>query len=134
MTFTPLHRGHTAAALASACTLLALAGCSNGGNGNNPATTSAPPAASSTGPAAARIVIENFAFTPANLRVRPGTKITVVNRDSVTHTVTATGDKKFDTGSIAGDATATFTAPSAPGGYSYICTIHPNMKGTLTVG
>ncbi|ALV38580.1 hypothetical protein AS200_15220 [Streptomyces sp. CdTB01] len=77
--------------------------------------------------------MENFAFSPANLRVRPGTKITVVNRDSATHTVTATGNKKFDTGSIAGDATAAFTAPSAPGSYSYICTIHPNMKGTLTV-
>ncbi|KOU59446.1 metal-binding protein [Streptomyces sp. MMG1533] len=133
MTFTPLHRGRTAAALAGACTLLALAGCSNGGNGNGPAKTSDPPAATSAGPAAARIVIENFAFSPANLRVRPGTKITVVNRDSAAHTVTA-GDKTFDTGSIAGDATATFTAPSAPGSYSYICTIHPNMKGTLSVG
>ncbi|MFF3468321.1 cupredoxin domain-containing protein [Streptomyces sp. NPDC001984] len=133
MTFTPLHRGRTAVALGGAITLLALVSCSNGGNGNGPTTTSAPPAATSASPAAARIVIENFAFTPANLRVRPGTKITVVNRDSATHTVTA-GDKTFDTGSIAGDATATFTAPSAPGSYSYICTIHPNMKGTLTVG
>ncbi|MFF4585725.1 cupredoxin domain-containing protein [Streptomyces sp. NPDC001388] len=134
MTFTPLHRGRTAAALAGVSTLLALAGCSDGGGGNGPASTSAPPAATSTGPAVARIVIENFAFSPANLRVRPGTKITVVNRDSTAHTVTATGDKTFDTGSIASDATTTFTAPTAPGGYSYICTIHPNMKGTLTVG
>ncbi|WP_367318665.1 cupredoxin domain-containing protein [Streptomyces sp. HUAS ZL42] len=133
MTFTPPHRGRTAAALAGACTLLALAGCSNGG-GNGPGTTSAPPIATSAGPAPARIVIENFAFTPANLRVHPATKITVVNRDSAAHTVTATGDKTFDTGNIAGNATATFTAPSAPGSYSYICTIHPNMKGTLTVG
>jgi plastocyanin len=134
MTFTPLHRGRTAVALGGACTLLALVSCSNGGNGNGPATTSSPPAATSAGPSAARIVIENFAFTPANLRVRPGTKITVVNRDSAPHTVTATGDKTFDTGSIAGDATTTFTAPSTSGSYSYICTIHPNMKGTLTVG
>ncbi|TPQ18136.1 cupredoxin domain-containing protein [Streptomyces sporangiiformans] len=132
MTFTSLHRGRTAVALGGACTLLALVSCSNGGNGNGPAPTSTPPAATSASPAAARIVIENFAFTPANLRVRPGTKITVVNRDSVPHTVTA-GDKAFDTGNIAGDATATFTAPSASGSYSYICTIHPNMKGTLTV-
>ncbi|UXY32311.1 cupredoxin domain-containing protein [Streptomyces sp. HUAS TT20] len=136
MTFPRPHRARTAVALgtASACTLLALVSCSNGGNGKGPATTSTPPAATSAAPAAARIVIENFAFSPANLHVRPGTKVTVVNRDSASHTVTATGDKAFDTGSIAGDVTATFTAPSAPGSYSYICTIHPTMKGTLTVG
>ncbi|MGW3151511.1 cupredoxin domain-containing protein [Streptomyces sp. NPDC001177] len=134
MTFPLLHQARTAVALGTACTLLALVSCSNGGNGKGPATTSAPSAATSAGPAAARIMIESFAFSPANLHVRPGTKITVVNRDSASHTVTATGDKTFDTGSIAGDATATFTAPSAPGSYSYICTFHPNMKGTLTVG
>jgi plastocyanin len=134
MASTPLSRGRTAVALVGASALLALVSCSNDGNGNGPATTSAPPVETGASPAAARIVIKNFAFSPANLRVGPGTKITVLNRDSVPHTVTATGDRVFDTGSIAGDAKATFTAPSATGSYSYICTIHPNMKGTLTVG
>ncbi|MCF4135957.1 cupredoxin domain-containing protein [Streptomyces sp. Tue 6430] len=113
--------------------LLFLAGCSNGGNGTAPATS---PSSTATGdgPAAARIVIENFTFSPADLQVRPGAKITVVNRDSAAHTVTATGDKTtFDTGNVAGGATVTFTAPSTTGSYSYICAIHPNMKGTLTV-
>lgn len=117
-----------------ASALLALVSCSNDGNGNGPATTSAPRVETCAGPAAARIVIENFAFSPADLRVGPGTKITGVNRDSDPHTVTATGDRTVDIGSIAGDTNATFTAPSASGSYSYICTIHPNMKGTLTVG
>ncbi|GHE49688.1 hypothetical protein GCM10017771_71300 [Streptomyces capitiformicae] len=78
-------------------------------------------------------MIENFTFSPANLKVRPGTKVTVVNRDSAAHTVTATRDKVFDTGNITGGATTTFTAPPTPGSYSYLCTLHPNMKGTLTV-
>ncbi|MDF3142489.1 MULTISPECIES: hypothetical protein [unclassified Streptomyces] len=56
-----------------------------------------------------------------------------MDRDSVAHTVTATGDKVFDTGNITGGATVTFTAPSTPGSYSSVCTLHPNMKGTLTV-
>ncbi|MEV6107359.1 cupredoxin family copper-binding protein [Streptomyces sp. NPDC051940] len=132
MALFPLHRGRITAVLTGACTLLALVGCSNNDYGNGSASTSSP-AQTSPGTAAARIVIENFTFTPENLRVRPGTKITVVNRDSATHTVTATGDKAFDTGDIEGGATTTFTAPSAPGSYAYICTIHPNMKGTLTV-
>ncbi|MEU2287520.1 hypothetical protein ABZ614_37390 [Streptomyces sp. NPDC013178] len=48
--------------------------------------------------------------------------------------MTATEDRSFDTGSIASDASTTFTAPTASGSYSYICTIHLNMQGTLTVG
>ncbi|MFH9861361.1 cupredoxin domain-containing protein [Streptomyces sp. NPDC017202] len=133
MSLTRPHRGRTALAMGGVFALLSLTGCSNGGNGTAPASSSSP-AATSGGPAAARIVIENFTFSPADLQVRPGAKITVVNRDSTAHTVTATGDKKpFDTGNIAAGATATFTAPSTTGSYSYVCTIHPNMKGTLTV-
>ncbi|WP_413254540.1 cupredoxin domain-containing protein [Streptomyces europaeiscabiei] len=78
-------------------------------------------------------MIENFTFSPTNLQVHPGTKVTVVNKHSAAHTVTATGDKVFDTGNIRGGESVAFTAPSTPGSYSYLCTIHPNMKGTLTV-
>lgn len=132
MSLTFPHRGRTALAMGSVCALLALVGCSNG-DSTSPATTSASSAATSAGPGGTRIVIENFTFSPANLQVRPGTKVTVVNRDSDAHTVTATEDKVFDTGNITGGATVTFTAPSTPGSYSYLCTLHPNMKGTLTV-
>ncbi|MGW4202163.1 cupredoxin domain-containing protein [Streptomyces sp. NPDC004726] len=79
------------------------------------------------------IAIEDFTLAPANLEVSPGTEVTVTDRDSVTHTVTATGSKPFDTGDITAGSTATFTAPSTAGSYPYTCTIHPFMKGTLTV-
>lgn len=46
--------------------------------------------------------------------------------------MTATEGKAFDTDSIDDGATATFTAPSTPGSYSFICAIRP-MTGTLTV-
>lgn len=121
----PEHAGRLPAALT-------LVGCSNG-DSTSPATTSASSAAPSVGPGGTRMVIENFTFSPANLQVRPGTKVTVVNRDSDAHTVTATEDKIFDTGTITGGTTVTFTAPSTPGSYSHLCTLHPNMKGTLTV-
>jgi plastocyanin len=65
--------------------------------------------------------------------VAPGTKITVTNHDSATHTVTETGNKAFDTGDIGNGQTATFTAPTTPGTYNYICSIHTYMKGTLVV-
>ncbi|MHA6763681.1 cupredoxin domain-containing protein [Streptacidiphilus sp. PAMC 29251] len=92
------------------------------------ATASAPADAS-----APQIMIDNFKFSPATLTVKPGQKVTVVNKDSTTHTVTATAGKAFDTGDIASGASGSFTAPSAPGSYPYDCTIHQFMHGTLTV-
>ncbi|MGI5404773.1 cupredoxin domain-containing protein [Streptomyces sp. CA-135486] len=129
MSLTYPHRVNTALRVAGACVLLALAGCSN--NGNDTTSASSAPSTSNTG--AAHISIKNFTFSPANLQVRPGTKVIVENLDSVTHTVTATGEKAFDTGSIDAGETATFIAPSTSGSYPYICTIHPTMKGTVTV-
>ncbi|WP_328540297.1 cupredoxin domain-containing protein [Streptomyces sp. NBC_00344] len=81
----------------------------------------------------ARIVIKNFKYAPSSLTVKPGTTVTVVNQDSVTHTVTAK-DKSFDTGNVAAGKTVSFKAPSKAGSHPYNCTIHPYMKGTLTVG
>ena len=101
------------------------AGCSSHGGGGSPSTTGAVPANT--------IVIKNFAFEPASLMVAPGATVMVRNEDSATHTVTATGAKTFDTGDIAGGGSRTFVAPTKPGSYPYICTIHNYMQGTLVV-
>ncbi|EGX61087.1 blue (type 1) copper domain-containing protein [Streptomyces zinciresistens K42] len=77
--------------------------------------------------------MENFAFRPADPEARPGQQITVVNKDSAAHTVTATDGDAFDTGSISGGDSGTFTAPSEAGRYAFVCTFHPNMTGTLIV-
>jgi plastocyanin len=96
-------------------------------------TGSASPSPSGTA-AAASVTIKNFAFNPSSLTVAPGTRITVTNQDSVDHTFTASAAGGFDTGPIAGGASAVVTAPSQPGSYPFMCTIHPYIKGTLTVG
>lgn len=80
-----------------------------------------------------RIVIQDFKFRPASLTVSAGAKATVVNKDTATHTVTASKGGSFDTEDIAPGKSATFTDPSKPGGFPCTCTIHPFMKGTLTV-
>ena len=71
-------------------------------------------------------------FTPMSLSVSPGATVTVTNKDSATHTLTATGGQ-FDTGDITKDQTRTFKAPSKPGTYHYICSIHQFMTGTIIV-
>jgi plastocyanin len=78
------------------------------------------------------VVIKNFAFGPASLVVAPGTKITVLNQDRAPHTVTAV-NKSFDSGTIPAGQRGEFTAPSSPGTYPYVCTIHPSMTGVLIV-
>ena len=78
---------------------------------------------------AAAAEIRGFAF--ATSPVAPGATVTVTNRDDAGHTFTADA---FDTGTIDGGSSATFTAPAAPGSYSIVCEIHPSMTGTLVVG
>ena len=118
---------------ASVGTVLLLAGCASG-----PAsapTTSAPTTATSTGDATsatAEIAIYNFMFVPATLTVKPGTEVTVVNRDNVAHTVTSASGG-FNTGDIAPGKSAVVTAPAHAGDFTYICNIHQYMTGKLVV-
>lgn len=133
-------------AIPAAAVILAAAGCSSTTSSKSstpPATAPSSPTAPSmttapstapTTTAAAQIVIDNFAFSPANLTVRPGQTVTVVNHDSVTHTLTASSGAAFDTGAVNPGKSATITAPTTPGAYPYVCTIHASMHGTLTVG
>ncbi|QMU73827.1 hypothetical protein GXP74_15155 [Streptacidiphilus sp. P02-A3a] len=87
----------------------------------------------SSGVTGSQIVISNFAFSPMDLTVSPGQKVTVVNHDSTAHTVTASAGNAFDTGDIAPGRSGTFTAPTKPGSYHYLCSIHQFMQGTVTV-
>jgi plastocyanin len=78
------------------------------------------------------ITVSNFMFSPMSLRVSPGATVKVTNKDSATHTPTATGGQ-FSTGNITQNQTKTFKAPSKSGTYHYICDIHQYMMGTITV-
>ena len=48
------------------------------------------------------------------------------------HTVTAS-DGEFDSGQIPSGNAVAFIAPSTPGTYQIVCTIHPSMDGELVV-
>jgi plastocyanin len=128
-----------------ACTVGAtvmLAACSSSGSGGSggssaPAATSSAATSSAPGSSAAAtsggITISNFAFS-GQLSVKAGATVTVVNNDSVAHTLTDKATHLFDTGNLpAGGGKGTFKAPTKPGKYPFGCTYHPNMTGTLTV-
>jgi len=118
---------HLVAAITLIAAGIAVAACSS------PSSAPADGASRSTTRTPSPVVtIENFAFAPRTLTVAPGTMITVVNADAVSHTLTAVSGA-FDTGDIAGGATAHFAAPTTPGTYPYRCDIHQFMTGTLVV-
>jgi plastocyanin len=57
----------------------------------------------------------------------------VKNEDVQAHTVTSDEAGAFDVPVDGGGATVVFTAPTKPGTYTYYCTYHGNMHGTLVV-
>jgi plastocyanin len=83
-------------------------------------------AAASTG-----VTISDFKFSPSDVTVNVGDTVTWSNSGPAPHSATAT-DGSFDTGILdkGGSGSHTF---SKPGTFSYICTPHPFMKGTVTV-
>lgn len=77
------------------------------------------------------VVIEAMKFTPESLTVKSGDTVIWVNKDFFPHT--ATGEKKeFDSGNIASNSSWQYKAIKT-GTFSYICTLHPTMKGKVTV-
>lgn len=77
------------------------------------------------------VAISNFAFSPAELTVSPGTEVTFVNNDSVDHTVTSDSGS-FDSGTLKSGASFKQVFSTA-GTFGYRCNIHLNMKGTIIV-
>ena len=96
------------------------------------ATTTISPAGAGARRHADEIVISNFMFSPMSLRVAPGAVITVLNKDTVVHTLSAI-QGQFNTGDIRHDQTKRFKAPKRPGTYHYICNIHQFMTGVIIV-
>jgi plastocyanin len=79
-----------------------------------------------------RIEIKDFAFNPQTLTVKSGEKITWINRDEEPHTVVSV-EKQFKK-STALDTDQEFTITAGvPGTYTYFCSVHPKMTGTIVV-
>ena len=125
--------------MASAMVGLALVASACGGGDSE---EDAAPAAADGGQTVAMKLI---AFKPERLSVAAGTAVTWKNEDASEHTVTSgtvnqggggvttSVDNKFESGSLKQNASFSYTF-TAPGTYSYFCTIHPaTMRGEVSV-
>jgi plastocyanin len=79
-------------------------------------------------------------YEPDRVTVSPGGSVIWDNQDNALHTATsgnpetAVTDGKFDSGLIgANQASKPITMPTEPGEYTYFCTLHPFLVGTVTV-
>jgi plastocyanin len=83
-------------------------------------------------PSGRTVAIKNFAFAPNARRVPVGATVRWTNEDAAPHTATATS--------------SAFSSPQLrkgqgyskrfgkPGRYTYLCALHPGMRGTVVVG
>ncbi len=108
-----------------------LAACSGSSAG-----TAAP--AGSVDPNAIVVTANNLAFSPTEVSAPADAPFAIVfdNQEGVPHNMAisdAAGTKVF-TGEIVSNQQVTYSVPAlAAGSYPFVCEVHPDMKGTITV-
>jgi len=111
--------------IASVATLLVLAmGCSS--SPSAPTTTGTPVSIVS-----GSSDLTTTAYNPNPVSVAVGGTVTWMNNDNTAHTSTA-DNGSWNSGSISPGGSFSMTFPAA-GTFTYHCTIHPGMIGTVNV-
>jgi len=101
---------------------------------NSTATSPSPSSVASTATSTASqdsVAIRNYAFNPSTLTIRKGATVTWTNYDSVQHTVTSNSGV-FSSPLLSTGNTYTYQFNST-GSFSYHCSIHTYMTGTIVV-
>ncbi len=102
---------------------------------NAPVQNPAPanqPSASVSGSKTWAVTIQNFAFAQPSLIIKKGDTVVWTDKDSAPHTVTVDSDGGPVSPTLNQNGTYSFTFNTA-GTFGYHCSIHPFMKGTVTV-
>jgi plastocyanin len=76
------------------------------------------------------ISIDNFTFTPVEIKAKVGDTVTWTNHDDIPHTIVSAG--KFRSKTLDTDNSFSFTFTAA-GDYKYFCSLHPHMTGLIKV-
>jgi plastocyanin len=108
-----------------------------GGKNNDNGATTNNQQTSSKSVSANQVTIQNFAFSPADITVKKGTKVTWTNRDSTPHTITQddnqpAGSPGLDSKGLSNGESYSATFDQT-GTFHYHCSIHPEMTGSVTV-
>ncbi|HVZ70677.1 MAG TPA: cupredoxin family copper-binding protein [Rhizomicrobium sp.] len=77
------------------------------------------------------VIIKSFMFTPMSLTIPAGTTVTWHNMDGEPHTAVSI-DGLFRSPALDENDTYSFKFDK-PGTYKFLCSIHPQMRGTIVV-
>jgi plastocyanin len=114
--------------LAAVAAVGLLTACGGSKPGSGSSTVSAGTAVK--GSSAATVTVKNFSFTPRDLTVAKGTKVTWKFEDSAKHNVTSNSDKFRSKDIQSGSYSYVF---NTVGKYSYLCSLHQYMTGSIVV-
>jgi len=103
----------------------------SGEDEGGPTGGAAAPAPSGDAVRSVKVRIVDFAYDPDPVTIEEGGKVIWQNEDSAPHTATAE-DGSFDTGTLE-EGKLKSESFKEPGTYAYICSIHPDMQGTVEV-
>lgn len=95
------------------------------------AANGATPAAASAAPEETAVAILDYSFEASTVEIPVGTTVTWTNDGGVIHTTTST-DGLWDSGIMSSGDVFSHTFDEA-GSFTYICTLHPIMIGTIVV-
>ena len=96
-----------------------------------PPAATPPPAPPAPRQSGATVSMVDFAFQPTSIQVTAGASVTWTNNGEEPHDATA-NNGGFSTGTIEAGSSGSVTLDQA-GTFSYFCTIHPDMTGSVTV-
>ena len=114
-----------------ALALVFAAACGGGGGSDGP-TTPIIPTTPNTPVATTNVSLQSNLFNPADIVVAPSAVVTFTNTDNIAHNVTFANQNIASVDNWSSGA-RTVTMPAAAGTYSYTCTIHAGMNGTVKV-
>ncbi|MCL4552640.1 MAG: cupredoxin domain-containing protein [Candidatus Marsarchaeota archaeon] len=101
--------------------------------GTTPATTTSTATVTGTPEVAAKVQIINFTYQPATVTIKVGQAVEWTQEDASPHTVTSTSTiDTFDSGNLNQGQTYVHQF-NTKGTFRYVCSIHPNMEGTVVV-
>ncbi len=137
---TPAASGASASAAPSAAASAAPSGAASAAPSGSPAGS--PAASGGAAETVLQLAAANIAYDQTALTAPAGVpfQIAFTNNDAgIPHNVSIhegspTGTEVFKGAIFTGVATQTYDVPALPAGtYSFVCSVHPNMVGTLTV-